>query len=544
MNLEIKYQRCLPCPFNSYCLGGSFITPLAGYYRKSFTSTNVVGCTIPEACLGFVENTDFSDPSLIYGSCMIGSYGPLCFYCDIQYGKYQNRDSCSYCQAIQALVYVRLSLSIIFILLEIMISVSHVQNYTEKNRDKDIFSIVSKIIINHSQYVMLIIKNSLSLPDFSVFKEFFNIFDFISFLNIGSFMNECFVQIFFYNPKMLIIYLSLSAALIPLFVALSTFMLWILSIFFLTLRFKSKFYKLKQRNLHKIFFLKYFIYLLLTAYMFYPLIIKCSFTLLDCFKLDLNEDNTYLRESPEIECWSTEHFQYICFYGLPGILIWGISFPFFLFAILRKNRGNIKQIKKQSINPLINKTYKQENSNFSKKNSQISQNIPEKILQQTSKTIDKETTHKVNNNLSIFGYFYCGYRSKYYYWESLIFLRKFLLTLILTLDQKIAEEYKWIMVISILFTSLILILKHQPYKIQFINKLESFSLITCIISSFISALSVSDEESIFKTTANICGILFNLIFYIAAVIFIIYDFSLKSKGALINLKIFLFSNFF
>jgi len=167
-------------------------------------------------------------------------------------------------------------------------------------------------------------------------------------------------------------------------------------------------------------------------------------------------------------------------------------------------------------------------------------------LQQNSKTLVKDinllkTTQKFKKNPTIFGYFYCEYRSKYYYWKSLIFFTKFFLTLILTLDQKIGENYKWIMVLIILFWDLGLTIKEKPYKIKFINKLESFSLITCLISSFISAFAVSDGENIFKTMGNIFGIVFNLIFYIAAVIIIIYDFSLKFKGFLSKLKMLVFS---
>jgi len=560
MKIEIKYQRCLPCPLNSYCLGGSFITPLAGYYRKSFTSTNVVECFAHKSCLGFIETTNFTDPSLINGACQPGSFGPVCFYCDPIYGKYNNRDSCSYCDVISELVYVRMFLTIVFILLQIMISVSQIEKYNEKTRDRDIFSIGTKIIINHSQHIMLIVRNSLALPDFSVFKDFFYSFDYISFINIGSFMNECFIHSFFYNPQKFIIYLSLYSTLIPLFFALLAFVIWMI-VLFLYRFIKAKSIKEQFKNWHRTFLFKYLIYLLITAYMFYPLILKSSFTLLDCFKLDLSENITYLRESPEVQCWGSEHLKYVILYALPGIIIWGISFPIVLFVILRKNHKTIVNNKNLSQSIKNKKIFEQEHSLQLKavcpnagstplKDSKtiLSEKNAKSFNEKAQPTKKNEFTltiekNKSIKNLNILGYFYCGYRSKLYYWESLIFFRKFFLALILTLDQKIEEESKWIIVISILLASLFMTLKHKPYKIKFINKLESFSLITCIFSSFISALAVADGDGVFKSIVNITCLVFNLGFFISTVLFILYDFTLKIKEKMLKFKEYALSRF-
>ena len=549
MKTEIKYQRCSPCPTNSHCLGGSFITPQSGYYRKSFISNNVVACIQAESCLGFVETSNFSDPSLINGVCAPGSFGPLCFYCNPIYGKAQSGDPCSYCNNISALVYTRLILTLIFILLNIIISVSTIERYSKKNNEKDLFSIVSKIIINHSQHLMLIIKKSLSLPDFSAFKDFFNSFDYLSFINMGSFMNECFTNSFYYNPKKLIVDLSLYAALIPFMFAILAFGFWLFLAFFFSFVFKSNNFKKQLNNLHRQFFLKYFIYLLLTAYMFYPLILKSSFTLMDCFKLDIHETTTYLRESPEIECWGSEHFSYIALYGFPGLFIWGISFPIFLFIILRKNYAYIsKNKKKESTNKSI-KSF--EHSPYSHKKSNINPKSQEKSNDSFANfkpsLVSNETVHRSaesipNKNHMILSFFYCGYRSKYYYWECVIFFRKFFLTFILTLDQKIEEGYKWTLVLTILFLAFSASFHSKPYKIVFLNKLELFSLLTCIVSSFISALSVTNANEAFKSVINIICIGFNLMFYISAVLLIAYDFYNKIKGRTLKLKEYVISN--
>ena len=441
MEIPVKYQKCYACPENSYCLGGYFITPLSGYYRKSRNSLKVVPCINSLACIGLPDNTtNYSDPAYINGACSIGSYGPVCYYCNVVYGKYQNNDYCSYCDIIIALVYTRLGITALFIVLNIIISVSNIENYSKKHNNKEIFNNLTKIIINHSQSLMLIIRNSLSLPEFTVFKNFFNIFDYFSFLNIGSFLNECFLNGVYYNPQKIIVYLSIYAAFIPFIVAFLGFFVWLFIALSSKYILKKLYFEEQLKNLHKKIFSKYIIYLLLSAYMFYPLILKSSFTLIDCFKLDPDEVNTYLRESPYIECLGSEHLQYSSFYGLPGVVLWGVGFPIFLLMILRKNKKYIKEIKKTNISQksLKMETYDLESSGLTKDKNHPRNSFydnSKKNIANISKVLgieslnSSQTLHAkpINKNLMIYSFFYCGYRSKFYYWESLIFFRKFLL---------------------------------------------------------------------------------------------------------------------
>ena len=595
MVISPQFQQCFPCPENAHCMGGSYITPLPGFFRKTSISTNVVPCPDPESCLGYLENQNSSDPSLIHGFCAPGSFGPVCFYCDMAFGKYQNQDVCSHCDVIEALLYTRLTLTFLFVLMNIMISVANIEKFSKKDADRDLFSILTKIIINHSQHLMLIMRNSLALPDFSLFKNFFNGFEYFSFLNVGSFMNECFINSFYYNPQKATVYISLYAAFIPFALALSSIVLWVAIAEMSKKCFKLHTFDHQLKTFRQKFFFKYIVYLLITAYMFYPMILKSSFTLVDCFKLDQNDTTTYLRQSPDIECWNTEHFKYLCFYALPGLLIWGLAFPTFLFVLLRINRKTILKMKRNNLNTgkskisfvfggsvnleEIDKSPQPKKSIFAKLKNEIKnhkysltekrdeilkhqerQPINEKSQEGSlreskdnfniSKQIEEtkrealETLNfdpkKVENkqpppqtkdhHLTILSYFYCGYRSTYYYWEIVIFVRKFLLTFILTLDQKIKEEYKWSLVVSILFIIFWMTVINNPYKIKFLNKLEMFSLAACLFSCFIAFLSVADENSIFKGIFNIICVGMNFVFYAIAILLILYDFYGKFKG--------------
>lgn len=199
-----------------------FYNPPFRLFSQKLFSTNVVSCPNLGSCLGYVENKNASDPSLIHGLCTPGSFGPVCFYCDKAFGKYQNEDVCSHCDIIQALLYARLFITFLFVLVNIIVSVGNIEKFSKKDADNDLFSIVTKIIINHSQHLMLILRNSLALPDFSFLKNFFNSFDYFSFLNIGSFMNECFMNSLYYNPQKASIYISLYSSIIHFVVSLSS----------------------------------------------------------------------------------------------------------------------------------------------------------------------------------------------------------------------------------------------------------------------------------------------------------------------------------
>ena len=44
MPMKTSSGLCNPCPINSFCYGGIYVTPLPGYYRKYNTSLNAVKC--------------------------------------------------------------------------------------------------------------------------------------------------------------------------------------------------------------------------------------------------------------------------------------------------------------------------------------------------------------------------------------------------------------------------------------------------------------------------------------------------------------------
>lgn len=508
---QTKYQRCYQCPQNAYCKGGSNITPHAGFYRKNENSTDVVACINPLACFGYVENA--SGDSLIHGECKTGNYGPLCYYCKVSYGKYQNNDYCNYCNLMMALIYVRMFLSVLFIVLNLIINVANIEKDANKN---DIFNIVFKIIINHGQQIILIIRNSLSLPDFSIFVSLFDVSDFLSFIDIGSFMNQCVIHNYYYNPKQLSFFLSLFSAFIPFIIAIAALLIWLLLGLILVLGLKSTYFKnqLGFDNFPNKIFTKFLLFILLSVYMFYPMILKSSFSLMDCLYIDKNDSISYLRESPEIQCWDSEHYKYIALFSLPGLIIWGIFFPILLFFLLQKTYQKYQTI----------------TNSPDKKNKQISVVNKKKKLLKNHKNINSL------KNSTVLTFFFCGYQSQFYYWESLIFLRKFSLTFVLTLDQTLEQEFKWIIVISVLTIYINITWLKSPYKLKFCNRLEMFSLVTCLISVLVAVLNEANETSIFVQIFNILCITANLVFYLAALFYILYHFLKKIKSKILMIK--------
>lgn len=67
--------NCKECELNSYCYGGSKVSPNPGYWRSSNTSSTFIECPSSKSCLG-------GNQSYPMGKCREGYIGVLCGECD------------------------------------------------------------------------------------------------------------------------------------------------------------------------------------------------------------------------------------------------------------------------------------------------------------------------------------------------------------------------------------------------------------------------------------------------------------------------------
>ncbi len=296
MLIERKYHKCSMCMPNAICLGGVEVYPIENYYKLSKTSTYMIQCFNERACLGYI-NSSISEELLLHGACEQGNYGVLCFYCEMFYGKDVASGKCNQCGS---LVIIKLILIIFFVVVYILlnnaISERSCSQNIERVEGEENFNNCLKLIVNHGQQVGVLFLNE--IITFSIdFKNFVKISDYLSMANLNTISNECIFQYFYYNPKNIYIYQLISTMLIPIIFSLITCLIWI----FLNLFKKNKMNYMTK----KLVFSKMKLFLVFCTFFFYSMILKSSMGLFQCIRLDINNSSVFLKQSPEIECWSS-----------------------------------------------------------------------------------------------------------------------------------------------------------------------------------------------------------------------------------------------
>ena len=491
MEIEQKYQKCNPCPENSICYGGKYIVPQYGYYRKSNTSINSVSCITQDACLGsppleLIDNyiADFNI-SLINGICTDGNIDTLCFYCDFNYGRYEKTQHCKKCATLSDLIYFRLCFYFIGIIGYIILNIIYSIEYKTNESDNSINGTLIKLLINHNQYIMLIL---ISIPtiDFPAFQSILNSSDYLSFANDDVLSNDCLIQKIYYDKETNTIYKDLINNFLPIIFSLLSFVIWIAMNLFLSIFKKYKHFYRKIPNTIKRALSKLLLFVFISIFIFYPLVLKSCFDLFKCIIIDEFDSYSYLRSSPNMKCWIKPHLFYILCLGLPGLIVWGVCFPLILFVTLRKN---VNFINKTSTEMSLMTTHPID-FEINKKKKRSLKNIED---------IEKEL--ESSNN------------SKFYYCECLIFLSKFLLTFLSSLIETISDEIIVFLMIILIIFSLQFTLKAFPYKKKLANQLEIFSLIICLITVFSSMVFRSNLSNNFINFFAIICLIFNLLLY-------------------------------
>ena len=222
-------------------------------------------------------------------------------------------------------------------------------------------------------------------------------------------------------------------------------------------------------------------------------------------------------------CWTAGHYKTFAFFCLPGTLLWGVGFPLLLGFWIRKNshfNSSMKQIYKFSKESMNNSNFKFIN--------QIS-SIDERRKNLGSPLEKLDSDNKINNGYGTLSFFYKGYHSKTYYWESLILFRKFFLCIFLTLKEAIVSDVKWIVIQSVLFSFLFLTIKLRPYITERATNLEIFSLICIIFSGFADFATEGQPQNYFTFGLTILTLAFNVVFLVYAIAILFYYYFIELK---------------
>ena len=488
MQVELKFQKCLICPENADCPGGSVITPLYGFYRYSISSVKVVACLSELSCIGYRNDSICNEECLknisVYGGCLSGNSGPLCSVCDEFYGRSDKNEPCYQCADLSTLIIGRCVGYITIMCLYLLFNSYFAEKTSSKGNVDSNVGVFAKVLINHTQQITLILLNT-TFP-FANISKMLNVVDYISFTNEQVVNNECLLSRIYSQstqPAMLKVIIN---SILPIALSLLAFFIWFFYFLF--------FSKQRKNGTSQMIFSKLSLFLVLSVFMFYPLIIKSCFGMFDCMKLDPDLDIAFLKINLELQCWSQTHIGFIFAFALPGILIWGIGFPLFLNFQLKKQGRTI-----------VSGQYKTSEETSGRK--------------QNQKTINP------------FLFFFKGYNDKNCYWESLIMLRKFLLCLISTLSDSIIDEYKWFLILIIMGYFLSITFKRMPFSKKEANNSEIASLITCTFSSFTCFTVNSNGYYDFKVVLSFISVGLNIIFY-AYSVFILSNELRKNMNAI------------
>ena len=237
----------------------------------------------------------------------------------------------------------------------------------------------------------------------------------------------------------------------------------------------------------------------------------------------------------------------------------GFGYPFLLLILIRsqKQKDSQKTNKlKENLSRYLTQNYNSSHSNsnnmlFIKRNDHL-----KKIIANEPKNLgfsnsdSKETKNKnlkeikvIEENNQILFFFYKEYKDECYFWETVIFLQKFLLTLIPNLNYFIAEETKDLLFVNILFVYLAVVFKIFPFKRNFINWLEINSVITNILTRlcFVVSQSLYINGNI-KTSLLAFQFILNIAFFIHMILIIVkytdwkgyYKKSVQTMGKMIT----------
>ena len=375
------------------------------------------------------------------------------------------------------LVIVRLILIILVVVVNVLLNNVLIEKEDSKKKDKE-FDTVFKILINHSQQVGVIpIPN---IVDYSIiFTTYFQFIEYASFGDPQMIINECIAPFLYESAQNFQFSKLLTAMLFPLLFAFFSIICWILVH---SIRNKLKLLQILS---------KFCVFLILCTFLFYSLILKTSLGLFQCSQLDIESKSVYLKQSPKIECWSVEsgHIFLISFLGIPSLAFWGIIYPLVLGLILQNNYRKITN------------TFNHEGQKL--KIFEIKQNRHELNV---FKTENEKSSLNRDSYRKVFSFFYRGFQSKYCFWECIIFVRKFLLSLFSALNETLKGEITETFLILILVFFLCLNLHKEPYSSRYGNKLENFSLITCLITFATTYISATIDDD-YKKSALIAIIL-------------------------------------
>ena len=472
-------DKCLDCPDNAICPGGSLIIPNPGFWRRSTQSSMIVKCLLAIACPNTIDVNLSINLNFTGVVCAEGNFGNVCFECMEGYGQYTTGSTCEKCKNIDSSVIARM----IIVSLVVIIYIFFNSKSLIQDTDENLNNIIMKIMINHLQRTSIILVfNIQNLID--DLKGFFDFLNALSFLTQDLYSNSCFIQMLGMQNKGVYQVKIVFSLFLPLFFSLFCLFISHFNLLMRRLLFRCKLVSVKNNKTHK-FTNELLLYLLIALFLFYSLIINGSFSLYNCFQIDDVKNNgsidTFLLVSPNIQCWTMEHKKLLIFSTVFGVIMWGIGFPCVLtFLLKRKNMERKSKVKFERTKQM-KKMKSDDDINIFMINSNA---LPPKINRIDPNNMKKpEMAKKFKIKVYFAAFFFKDYKSSYYYWECVIFFQKFLMILLSNIYEMNAE-YTDLVFFAMFFFYFRCVIKLKPFKAFQINNLDALSVGVSISTRF------------------------------------------------------------
>eukprot|EP00347_Sterkiella_histriomuscorum_P003592 403363696 len=378
---SVQSRNCSQCIKHASCERGEFYIDVNyGYWRSSVDSLEIHQCFYADSCKGGYES-----------ECLEGYTGNLCHQCEYSQStgiKYQRKGlhRCTPCPDHVQNSFIILGMVAIVLLLMGALVKSAVQSLDQENYDAALF----RILIDYFHTLMIVRNYDLNWPD--SLEQALDTFTLIGQANDKIFSFDCYINDKSSQPVM--VSKLILALLVPFFVFMFMYLVWNCCCVCYFTREKERtriqgrrfsiFSALKEESIRiqKIMPSKVqevrrhiFISTSVILYLSYPLLCMKAFSVFQCITLDNGQQ--YLFEQLDIECWNKQHSLWIALLAIPTILIWIASVPGYIFYKIFRRRDELDK---------------------------------------------KEMLYN-------YGFWYNGLKNRHFYWEFLLFLKKFLLIL-------------------------------------------------------------------------------------------------------------------
>eukprot|EP01016_Furgasonia_blochmanni_P008983 TRINITY_DN13719_c0_g1_i1.p1 TRINITY_DN13719_c0_g1~~TRINITY_DN13719_c0_g1_i1.p1 ORF type:complete len:519 (-),score=109.57 TRINITY_DN13719_c0_g1_i1:59-1567(-) len=348
-----------------------------------------------------------------------------------------------------------------------------------KDGKRSLVSSLLRLIINHNSYLTAILAQTEAVKSF---KEVFEREKEVTGAMEEIFSADCVLRSIFNRENQYIASFAYAFVTTFVFIIVCTFLFTWKKQFELRSKLKSKEIGqateeecngLKELTKFSKIILCVFLIVFFTSYSY---LTKQTISMVVCVKLENGATDTFLRLDPSKPCWKGAHQRYIYYAFLPAMIFCVIGIPFSLFILMWKIR------RLQSLAA--------EDGGDSLTNNSPEPNGPDSITRlragSTAAVVIEGRVYQLNFQQRTIMRFAGDYKDQYYFWESVIYLRKFLMVLVEELSVMVSTNLHSALMLTLQIIFFLINSKLQPFRFEILNRLENLSFFAVI--STIAAL--------------------------------------------------------